>query len=191
MSFFPAYFNLENKKVLLVGGGFIALEKLEKLVDFTKEIDVISKEVSEDFENFAKEQNISIEKRAYTVGDILPYDVVIVATDTVILHKAIYQESRSTRILVNSVDNTAYCDFIFPSYIKRGDLTISISTSGASPAMAKRLRAYIETLIPSSIESFLKEMRGLRKTMPKGKERMRFFEEKSDGFMAKYFTIGK
>jgi precorrin-2 dehydrogenase/sirohydrochlorin ferrochelatase len=187
MSFFPAYFNLENRRILLVGGGYIALEKLEKLVDFTKEIDVIAKEVSNDFETFAHKHNISIEKRAYIVGDILPYDVVIVATDTVIVHKAIYEESRTTRILVNSVDNTAYCDFIFPSYIKKGDLTISISTSGASPAMAKRLRAYIETLIPSSIESFLKEMRGLRKTMPKGKERMKFFEEKSDWFMEKYF----
>jgi precorrin-2 dehydrogenase/sirohydrochlorin ferrochelatase len=187
MSFFPAYFNLENKKILLVGGGYIALEKLEKLVDFTKEIDVIAKEVSEDFETFAHKHNISIEKRAYIVGDILPYDVVIVATDTVILHKSIYEESRTTRILVNSVDNTAYCDFIFPSYIRKGDLTISISTSGASPAMAKRLRTYIEKSIPSSIESFLKEMRGLRKTMPKGKERMKFFEDKSDRFMEKYF----
>jgi len=187
MSFFPAYFNLNHKKILLVGGGYIALEKLEKLVDFTKKIDVISKEVSKEFEIFAQQHNIYIEKRAYAIGDILPYDIVIVATDTVTLHKAIYEESRTTRILVNSVDNTAYCDFIFPSYIKKGDLTISISTSGASPAMAKRLRVYIETLIPHSIESFLKEMKKLRKTMPKGKERMRFFEEKSDLFMKKYF----
>jgi precorrin-2 dehydrogenase/sirohydrochlorin ferrochelatase len=183
MSFFPAYFNLENKRILLIGGGYIALEKLEKLVDFTEEIDVIAKEVSEEFLLFAQKHHLSIEKRAYVVGDILSYDVVIVATDTVTLHKAIYEESRTTRILVNSVDNTAYCDFIFPSYIKKGDLTISISTSGASPAMAKRLRAYIEKLIPSSIETFLKEMRSLRKTMPKGKERMKFFEEKSDDFM--------
>lgn len=187
MSFFPAYFNLKNKKILLVGGGYIALEKLEKLVDFTENIDVISKEVSEDFLSFAHKHNISIEKRSYQVGDILSYDVVIVATNTVTLHKAIYEESRATRILVNSVDDTAYCDFIFPSYIKKGDLTISISTSGSSPAMAKRLRAYIEQSIPNAIESFLKEMRGLRKTMPKGKERMSFFEEKSDAFMKKYF----
>ena len=187
MSFFPTYFNLKNKKILLVGGGYIALEKLEKLVDFTKDIHVISKELSENFLSFAHKHNISIEKRAYKLGDILPYDIVIVATDTVTLHKAIYEESRSTRILVNSVDDTAYCDFIFPSYIKKGDLTISVSTSGASPAMAKRLRTYIEKLIPSSIETFLKEMKGLRKTMPKGKERMRFFEEKSDNFMKKYF----
>ena len=187
MSFFPAYFSLKNRKILLVGGGYIALEKLEKLVDFTKDIDVISKEVSVDFRDFATTHHIAIEERAYHKGDILGYDIVIVATDTKTVHKVIYEESRTTRILVNSVDNTAYCDFIFPSYIKKGDLTISVSTGGSSPAMAKRLRIYLEKLIPSSIEPFLKEMRGLRKTMPKGKERMNFFEDKSDAFMERYF----
>lgn len=187
MSFFPAYFNLNHKKILLVGGGYIALEKLEKLVDFTKEITVISKEFSVDFSSFAKEYNIEMQERLYVEGDIDGFDIVIVATDTVTLHKAIFEESRSSRILVNSVDDTAYCDFIFPSYVKRGDLTISISTSGASPALAKRLRAYIEKLIPTSMESFLKEMKALRKTMPKGRERMRFFEEKSDKFIEENF----
>jgi len=189
MSFFPAYFNLENKKILLIGGGYIALEKLEKLVDFTTEIDVISKEVSSDFSDFASAYNINIETRFYERGDILKYDVVIVATDTVKLHKEIFEESRSTRILVNSVDDTAYCDFIFPSYIKRGNLTVSISTSGASPALAKRLKAYIEKIIPSSIETFLIEMKTLRTTMPKGKARMKFFEEKTDKFMEKHFKF--
>jgi len=187
MSFFPAYFNLKNRKILLIGGGYIALEKLEKLVDFTKEITVISKEISSNFQDFASLHEITIEKRAYEIGDILTYDIVIVATDTVTLHKSIYEESRSTRVLVNSVDDTAYCDFIFPSYVKKGDLTISVSTSGTSPAMAKRLRIYLEKLIPSSIEAFLKEMKELRKTLPKGKERMKFFEEKSDDFMNKHF----
>ena len=187
MSFFPAYFNLKDKKILLVGGGFIALEKLEKLVDFTNNITVITKETSDDFLHFATKHNIAIEKRAYKKGDIEGFDIVIVATDTVEIHKEIYEESRNTRILVNSVDNTAYCDFIFPSYIKRGDLTISISTGGASPAMAKRLRQYIEKLIPSTVAKFLEEMRELRKTMPKGEERMRFFEEKTEKFIAKHF----
>jgi len=186
-SFFPAYFSLENRKILLVGGGYIALEKLEKLVDFTENITVISKELSTSFLTFAQKYNIPIEERPYEVGDILGYDIVIVATDTVELHREIFEESRSTRILVNSVDDTAYCDFIFPSYIKRGDLTISISTSGASPAFAKRLRAYIEKLIPSTVEDFLLEMRGLRKTMPKGRVRMKFFEEKSEAFLRKEF----
>ena len=188
MSFFPAYFNLDNKKILLVGGGYIALEKLEKLVDFTQEITVISKLFSDDFSTFATEHNIKMQERSYVKGDMDGFDIVIVATDTIPIHKEIFEESRGSRILVNSVDDTAYCDFIFPSYIKRGDLTISISTSGASPALAKRLRAYIERLIPSNMQSFLEEMKGLRKTMPKGKERMRFFEEKTDAFMRRYFT---
>ena len=187
MSFFPAYFNLKNRKILLIGGGDIALEKLEKLVDFTEKITVIAKEVSPDFQNFASLHKIAIEKRAYLKGDILNYDIVIVATDTITLHKAIYEESRTTRVLVNSVDDTAYCDFIFPSYIKKGDLTISVSTSGTSPAMAKRLRIYLESIIPPAIEPFLREMKELRKSLPKGKKRMKFFEEKSDEFMNKYF----
>lgn len=185
MSFFPAYFSLNNKKILLVGGGYIALEKLEKLVDFTHNITIISKEFSADFSTFATKHKIEMQERPYVVGDINGFDIVIVATDTVTLHREIFQESRSSRILVNSVDNTAYCDFIFPSYVKNGDLTISISTSGASPALAKRLRLYIEKLIPSNIGEFLKEMRGLRKTMPKGKERMQFFEKKTDAFIEK------
>jgi len=187
VSFFPSYLNLDNKKILLVGGGNIALEKLEKLVDFTKEIQVISKELSDEFIQFANKYNISIVKKAYEKGDIKGFDIVVVATNQVALHKEIYNESRDSRVLVNSVDDTAYCDFIFPSYIKKGDLTISISTSGASPAMAKKIRIYIENLIPSNIEEFLKEMKKLRKTLPKGKERMKLFEEKSSNFMAKYF----
>jgi precorrin-2 dehydrogenase/sirohydrochlorin ferrochelatase len=187
MSFFPSYFNLKNRKILLIGGSNIALEKLKKLVDFTLDITIISKEFSNEFLEFATKYNIPMSKKAYQKGDIDSYDIVIVATNTEDLHKNIYQESRSSRILVNSVDNIKYCDFIFPSYIKKGDLTISISTSGASPAMAKQLRIYIEKLIPSNIAEFLKEMRTLRKIIPKGKERMKFFEEKSNNFI-KYNT---
>jgi len=186
VAFFPSYINLQDRKLLLVGGGAIALEKLEKLVEFTPNIQVISREVSPKFAEFAKGHKISIERRPYCKGDILGFDIVVVATNTVKLHREIYEESRTSRVLVNSVDNTKYCDFIFPSYIKKGDLIISVSTSGASPAMAKRLRIYIERCIPHNIAEFLKEMRGLRKIMPKGKERMRFFEEKSDWFMKKY-----
>lgn len=187
MSFFPAYFNLNNKKILLVGGGYIALEKLEKLVDFSNDISVISKEFSEEFSTYALNYNIKMDERSYEKGDIDGFDIVIVATDTITLHKAIFEESRTSRILVNSVDSTAYCDFIFPSYVKRGDLTISISTSGASPALAKRLRLHIEKLLPDNIEHFLQEMKSLRKTMKKGRERMQFFEEKTEKFMKKNF----
>ncbi len=187
MSFFPAYLSLENRKILLVGGGAIALEKLEKLVDFTHNIHLLSQEFSPEMIDFANQHALLMEQRSYVVGDIDGFDIVIVATNTPDLHRAIYEESRSSRILVNSVDDTAYCDFIFPSYIKRGDLTISVSTSGASPAFAKRLRHYLEQLIPMEVVSFLAEMKDLRKTMPKGKARMQFFEKRTEAFIANYF----
>jgi precorrin-2 dehydrogenase/sirohydrochlorin ferrochelatase len=81
------------------------------------------------------------------------------------------------------VDLQQYCDFIFPSYVKKGDLTIAISTGGASPAVAKQLRIYLSKLIPNSIVDFLEQMKEYRKTMPKGKERMRFLDNKAKEFI--------
>ena len=176
MAYFPMLIDMSNLKVLVVGGGAIATEKIEKLVDFTTNITVISIEVEERAKELIEKYGLTLEKRAYTKGDIDGFDIVIVATDTIELHKAIYEESRDLKTLVNSVDDTQYCDFIFPSYIKRDDLTIAFSTGGASPVFAKQLRQYIEKIIPQNVGEFLKEMKSLRKSMPKGKERMKYFE---------------
>ena len=177
------FMDMENLKVLVVGGGNIATEKLEKLLDFTKEITVIASEVSIEANTLIKEHCLTLYQRAYREGDIQGFDIVIVATDTVDLHKAIYEESRGSRILVNSVDNTEYCDFIFPSYVKKDDLTIAFSTGGASPAFAKHIRRHFEKIIPDSVGVFLEKMKALRSTMPKGPERMKYFDE----MVEKYF----
>ena len=187
MSFFPLYMDMNNRKILLVGGGTIATEKLEKLLDFTKEITIITKDISVEMTTLIKDHCLTLYQRAYNEGDIEGFDMVIVATDTIELHKSIYAESRGSRVLVNSVDDTAYCDFIFPSYIKRGDLTLSFSTSGASPAFAKQIRKYFEERIPESVDEFLQEMKRLRGELPKGKERMRKFEELVREYMEKSF----
>ena len=183
MSFFPMFMDMQDLKVLVVGGGNIATEKLEKLVDFTKEITIIAADVSAEANSLIKEHCLTLYQRRYSEGDIQGFDIVIVATDTVDLHKAIYEESRGSRILVNSVDNTDYCDFIFPSYVKKDDLTIAFSTGGASPAFAKHIRRHFEKIIPDSVGPFLQKMKALRSTMPKGPERMRYFDE----LVEKYF----
>ena len=183
MSYFPAFLKLDNKKILIVGGGHIAYEKLEHLLDFTADISVISMELSENMAKTIKEKNLCFEKRAYKIGDIKDFAVVIVAVDDIPLQAEIFAESKLYNCLCNSVDSVDYCDFIFPSYIKKDDLTIAVSTSGASPAMAKQLRKYIEDLIPPTVGEFLKEMRELRKTLPKGKERMKMLEEKASNYI--------
>lgn len=187
MAFFPMYIDMEDLKVLLVGGGTIATEKLEKLVDFTKEITIITKELSMEANVIIKDNCLTLFERAYRQGDIDGFDIVIVATDDMELHKSIYEESRGSRTLVNSVDDTAYCDFIFPSYIKNGDLTISFSTSGASPAFAKQIKSYFQNVIPDNIDEFLAEMKRLRAILPKGKERMSKFEDMVREYISKNF----
>ena len=187
MAYFPMLIDMTNLKILVVGGGVIATEKLEKLVDFTTNITVISIEVEERAKELIEKYKLTLNKRAYIKGDIDSFDIVIVATDTIELHRAIYEESRGSKTLVNSVDDTQYCDFIFPSYIKRDDLTIAFSTGGASPAFAKQLRQYIENIIPQNVSDFLKEMKSLRKTMPKGKERMEYFERVVKEYFKKHF----
>jgi precorrin-2 dehydrogenase/sirohydrochlorin ferrochelatase len=187
MSYFPMFMDMDDLKVLVVGGGAIATEKLEKLTDFTKEITVIAQEVSPEADRLIKEHCLTLYQRLYQTGDIEGFDIVIVATDTVALHKAIYEESRAYRILVNSVDNTDYCDFIFPSYVQKGDLTIAFSTGGASPAFAKQIRRHFEKIIPESVGGFLAKMKQLRREIPKGKARMKQFDEMVERYFKENF----
>lgn len=187
MSYFPMFIDMRNLKVLVIGAGSIATEKLDKLIDFTTQITVIAQRVEEEAHSLIEEHQLTLEQRVYKKGDIEGFDIVIVATDTVALHKKIYEESRGSRVLVNSVDNTEYCDFIFPSYVQKDDLTIAFSTGGASPAFAKQIRQYCEKSIPENVGAFLGKMRSLRVTMPKGKERMQYFESLVEEYFQKYF----
>jgi len=183
MSYFPAFLKLDDKKILIVGAGYIAYEKLEHLLDFTKDIEIIAKEISDEMLGRIIKEGLNYRKRAYRLGDIKEFAVVIVAVDDIPLQDKIFKESKKYNCLCNAVDSVEYCDFIFPSYVKKDDLTIAISTSGASPAMAKRLRMYLQELIPEGISEFLKEMKDLRRTLPKGKERMKMLDEKAKNYI--------
>jgi len=187
MSFFPAYLKLENKKILVIGGGKIASDKISHLLDFTKNITIISPKIEESVNEFINKFNLRYIKKEYEKGDVEGFFIVIVAADDIDLQKNVYLECQEKKILCNSVDSIDYCDFIFPSYIKKDDLIISFSTSGASPALSKYLRRAIENLIPKDISSFIKEIKNLRKTLPKGKERMRLLDEKAKEYIDKYF----
>lgn len=183
MAYFPAFLKFDNRKILLVGGGNIALEKLEKLLDFTHDITVIAKGCNDAFLSLAREHGITVASRGYQAGDIDGYFCVIVAVDDLDLQAQIYAESQTSPCLCNSVDSTDYCDFIFPSYVKQENLTVAISTGGASPAMAKYLKKFIAHCLPKDVSAFLAKMKSLRSTLPKGKERMKLLDEKAKVYM--------
>ena len=182
MSYFPAYLKIDNKKILIIGGGKIATDKLGHLLDFTSEIVLLAEEFDKNILELSQKNCIKTIQKRYEKDDIDGFDIVIVAIDDIEKQKEIYLEAKEKKILCNSVDAVEYCDFIFPSYIKKGDLTISVSTSGASPAVAKYLRRFIEKIIPKDIDKFLAKMKELRKKLPKGKERMGFLDKKAKEF---------
>ena len=183
MAYFPAFLKLDTYKILIIGGGNIAYEKLDHLLDFTKDIALIAAEFSPEMMQLIEKNALFYERRRYEVGDIKEYSMIIVAIDDIPLQKSIYEESKEYKCLCNAVDLPQYCDFIFPSYIKKGDLTVAVSTSGTSPAMAKHLRIYLQKMVPDSIVEFLQEMKNLRKTLPKGKERMQMLDAKAKKYI--------
>jgi precorrin-2 dehydrogenase/sirohydrochlorin ferrochelatase len=192
MAYFPAFIKLDDINILIVGGGYIASEKLEHLLDFTSNIKVIAPYLSDHMKDMITTNDLKYEDRKYLKKDIDDFAIVVVAVDDISLQKEIFQEAKLLpKCLVNSVDSVNYCDFIFPSYVKKGDLTIAVSTSGSSPAIAKHLRIYLETIIPNSIVEFLKEMKSLRISIPKGKERMKLFDKKSKDYISTWGKINE
>jgi len=181
-SYFPVFLNLFEKRILIVGGGKIAKDKLLKCLDFTKDIKLIAKEFSCEILPILEKNKLIYEQKEVEDHDINGYDIVVVAVDDISVQKHIYMLCKDKKTLVNCVDAKEYSDFIFGSYIKRDDLVIAVSTSGVSPAFSKYLRRFLEKTLPSDIESFLKEMKLLRQKLPKGKERMKLFEKKCRSF---------
>jgi len=191
LSYFPALLKIENSKVLVVGGGNIAGDKIEKLLDFTKDITVISPDILDKTKELIDKNRLNFINREYRDGDIEGFSIVVVAVDNISLQQTIFKECQKYNILCNSVDSVEYCNFIFPSYIKRGNLIVAFSTSGLSPSVSKYLRVAIEKLIPDSIETFLDEMKKIRDSLPKGKERMKLLDQKAKEYIDKHFNIFK
>lgn len=185
MNYFPIYLRMDSIKVLVVGGGNIALEKLEKIINFTSDIEVIGKEINSECESFLQEYNLKFAKRAYKFGDINRFDLIVVAVDDLNLQSDIFDECKKLNKLCNSVDSVDYCNFIFPAFIKEGGVTIAISTSGKSPAVAKYLKTYLKSKLPSDLASFLDYMDELRKSLPKGVERMKHLSDVAKKYFEK------
>lgn len=162
MNRFPLCINLEDKSFLVVGSGRIARRKLSAISEFTSNITVISKKGAE---GLARE-GIKVVNKCFDYKDLEGFDFVITATGSREQDEAIVAACKSRGIPVNAADDREECDFFLPGIIKRGDLVVSVSTSGKSPAYSKHLREQIEDIIPDNIEKVLDIMGELRKSLP-------------------------
>jgi siroheme synthase-like protein len=156
MSYFPIYLEMTGRRCLVVGGGEVAERKIASLLESRAEVTVISPDASETITRWSKKQSIYFIARRYQAGDLAGAELAFVATDDGAVSAAVYQEGRERGVWVNAADDPAHCDFILPSVLRRGDLTVSVSTSGTSPALARTIREELELYFTGEYELLAK-----------------------------------
>jgi precorrin-2 dehydrogenase/sirohydrochlorin ferrochelatase len=164
MPLFPVFLKLTARPCLVVGAGNLAESKIQSLRSAEAAVTVIAPWASPAIEELAASGEITWHQRAYEAGDVAEGTfLVVTATDVPAVNRAVYVEATSKSILCNAVDDPPYCDFYFPSIVKRGDLQIAISTAGASPALAQRLRKELNAALPLDLGAWLEELGNLRR----------------------------
>ena len=164
MSLFPLFLKLTGRPCLVIGGGQLAESKIESLRAAEARVTVIAPDVSPAIAELADSGEIVWLERPYAPGDIADGTfLVVTATNRPEVNRAVYLEATSKSILCNAVDDPPYCDFYFPSIVRRGDLQIAISTAGQSPALAQRLRKELNDALPLDLGPWLAELGNLRR----------------------------
>ncbi|NML67501.1 bifunctional precorrin-2 dehydrogenase/sirohydrochlorin ferrochelatase [Hymenobacter sp. RP-2-7] len=162
---FPAFLQLENLRVLLVGGGNVGLEKLTAILRNSPRtaITVVSITLLPELRALAaRHPRVQLLQKAFAETDLDAHDLVFAATDDPGLHRAIVAAARPRRLLVNVADTPALCDFYLSSVVVKGQLKIAISTNGKSPTVGKRLRAVLEETLPDELDEVLAQMTIIR-----------------------------
>ncbi|MCP4579946.1 MAG: bifunctional precorrin-2 dehydrogenase/sirohydrochlorin ferrochelatase, partial [Deltaproteobacteria bacterium] len=163
MSFYPVFVQLEEKKVVVVGGGNVAYRKVLALLECGAAIHLAGRELTPELKQMVENEDIHFLGQEFKDEYLNNAFMIIAATDDKDLNHHISTCAREKGILVNAVDQPPDCDFIVPSILKRGDLQIAISTSGKSPALARRIRKSLEAQFGQEYETFLLMMGRLRK----------------------------
>ncbi|MFH2219096.1 MAG: bifunctional precorrin-2 dehydrogenase/sirohydrochlorin ferrochelatase [Pseudomonadota bacterium] len=165
MRYYPVNLDIKNRKCLVVGGGAVGTRKVVTLLDCGAAVTVVSPEVTPKLLDLSNRGDISLEKRSFQAMDLEDTFLVIGATDNEELNRTLYSEAQRRGILCNIADRPEACNFILPSIVRRGDLIIAISTSGKSPAFAKKLRKEFEATLGEEYADFLKLMGAIRKKL--------------------------
>ncbi|MDQ3647599.1 MAG: bifunctional precorrin-2 dehydrogenase/sirohydrochlorin ferrochelatase [Actinomycetota bacterium] len=183
--FYIACLKLSGRRCLVVGGGDIGLEKVEGLLAAEGDVTLVAPDAGPSLESLAAEGSIAWERREYRAGDLEGTFMVIAATDDTDVNIGVYEDAERRAMLVNVVDVPPLCNFILPAIVRTGPLAIAISTAGASPALAKRIRNQIadEYGEPyARLAVMLNDVRGWAKgTLPTYQDRKAFFESIVNG----------
>jgi siroheme synthase-like protein len=165
--YYPILLNIQDKKCLVVGGGEVALRKAQMLLEHGAIVEIVSPVFCPELNQLAKGNAFQAINRAYETEDLTDALLVVAATDDAKVNEKVAAEARKMGILVNVVDKPDISDFIVPSSFRDGDIIVAVSTSGKSPALARKIRGELETdlkaeyaqlaVIASEVRSELKQ----------------------------------
>ena len=165
MRYYPVNLDIRNRKCLVVGGGSVGTRKVMTLLDCGATVTVVSLVATSRLQELSNNGIITLEQRPFQASDLERKFLVIGATDNQELNQKIHAEAERLGILCNIADRPEACNFILPSIVNRGDLVIAISTSGKSPAFAKKLRKDLEKQFGGEYTDFLMLMGAIRKKL--------------------------
>ena len=138
--YYPAYLDLTQKRCVVIGAGIVAERKIAQLLASEADVTLVSPTATAELERLADDGRVRWIKRAYVRGDLAGATLAIAATDDESVNRAVHAEAQREKVLLNVVDVTPLCGFIAPSVVERGPVIVAISTSGSSPALARKLR---------------------------------------------------
>ena len=180
-----ACLNLARRRVLVVGAGPIGLEKIEGLLACDADVKVVALNAVASVLELAAQGRVRLEERAYETSDLDGCFLVVAATSDTELNTRIYREAEERSMLVNVVDVPELCNFILPAIVRNDFLTVAISTAGASPALAKRMKREATAMFGPEYVQLAVLLDGVRdwakSTLPTYEDRKVFFEEIVNG----------
>jgi precorrin-2 dehydrogenase/sirohydrochlorin ferrochelatase len=178
--FYIACLRLSGRRCLVVGGGEVGLEKVEGLLACDADVTLVAPTAEPALSDYAREGSIRWERRAYRPADLEGTFLAIASTDDTEVNIRVYEDAEARAMLVNVVDVPPLCNFILPAIVRSGPLAIAISTAGASPALAKRMKREIADAFGepyARLAVMLNDARGWAKaTLPTYQDRKAFFE---------------
>ncbi|MDN3679088.1 siroheme synthase [Vibrio tapetis subsp. quintayensis] len=180
MRYFPLFFDLNHKPVLVVGGGEVASRKVDALVRAGARVTIVSPKIDSFLMNLVDQEQCVWEKSFYHSDMMKGYVQAWATTDNPDLNHQVYQDAKDQKIMVNVVDDLPFCDFITPSMIERGRIQVAISSGGASPVLIRNIREKIESVLAQNLtlqaEFAASKRNSIKKNLDSVDSRRRFWE---------------
>lgn len=180
--YYPIYLDIENRDVVIIGGGNVCARKAETMMKYGARVTVVSPEFTDEIEGWAREGCLALRRKTYDPADVEGANIVIASTDDQTVNEQIAADCRARRIPVNVVDVTPLCEFIVPAIIETGSIQIAVSTGGKSPALARTLKEDLQRTIGpeyAEVNDALGSLRDGAKaapSLPTDIDRKRFFD---------------